>query len=102
MKSFAHFLIRLFCFRKSLKKKTCEGKGGVSPGNWGGGGNPNHKCKGIYEKHTDLRGNNSVLIKEMRPSEWEDGRSQNLLHILQRNGHFSLTTLTSRLGQKGG
>ena len=38
LKSFAHFLIRLFCFRKSLKKKTCEGKGGVSPGNWGGGG----------------------------------------------------------------
>ena len=54
------------------------------------------------EKHTGLRGNNSVLIKEMRPGEWEEGRSQNLLHILPRNAHFRLITLTSRLGQEGG
>lgn len=28
----------------------------------------------------------------MRPGEWEEGRSQNLLHILPRNTHFSLIT----------
>ena len=54
------------------------------------------------EKHTDLTGNNSVLIKEMRPGEWEEGRSQKSSAYSAKKCTFSLTTLTSRLGQDGG